>query len=111
MIGLWQIVNNQDTGGSLEIIDSTSIFIKFMGDEKRLISYKIDFSHSPYWFDFSVRDTASIQNFKSIIDFVNDDMLKWQIFDGERSDHFTSSSGELFYLKRTRKTNTFFTAN
>ena len=102
MVGSWEIVGEQDSGGGLEIIDSATILIRFMGEEKRLLEYKIDFSKSPYWFDFSAKDTASVTNFKSLFEFVNDDMLKWQVFEGERANHFTSAAGELFYLIRAR---------
>jgi hypothetical protein len=101
MVGSWEIIGEQDFGGGLEIIDSATILIRFMGEEKRLLEYKIDFSKSPYWFDFSTRDSTSISSFKSLLEFVNDDMLKWQIFvDEERANHFTSATGESFYLKR-----------
>jgi hypothetical protein len=101
MIGSWEIVGEQESGGGLEIIDSATILIRFMGEQKKILQYKIDFSRSPYWFDFSAQDTASVSNFKSLLEFVSDDTLKWQIFtDGERADHFTSRTGELFYLKR-----------
>ena len=104
MVGNWEMVGEQEAGGSLQIIDSATIFIRFMGQEKKLIGYKIDFSKSPYWFDFSAKDTASVSNFKSLIEFVNDDMLKWQVFvDEDRTDHFTSGSGELFYLRRVQR--------
>jgi hypothetical protein len=101
MIGSWEIVGEQDSGGGLEIIDSTTILIRFMGEEKKLLGYKIDFSKSPYWFDFTTKDSASVNNFKSLLEFVNDDMLKWQVFvDEDRANHFTSTTGESFYLKR-----------
>lgn len=103
MIGSWEIVGEQDSGGGLEVIDSTTILIRFMGEEKKLIQYKIDFSKSPYWFDFTAKDTTSVSNFKSLLEFVGDDMLKWQVFvDEERAAHFTSRAGELFYLKRAK---------
>jgi len=112
MIGLWEIVGEQDSKGALEIIDSATILIRFMGEEKKLLNYKIDFSKSPFWFDFSTRDTVSTQSFKCLIDFVNEDMLKWEVFDGERSEHFTASTGDLFYLKRVRsKSNKFVSSN
>jgi len=114
MVGLWEIVGEQESGGGLQIIDSATILIRFMGEAKTILSYKIDFSKSPYWFDFSCKDTTSISNFKSLIEFVGDDTLKWQIFtEGERADHFTSRTGELFYLKRARPkpTTTFYSGN
>jgi hypothetical protein len=103
MIGLWEIVGEQDSGGGLEIIDSATILIRFMGEEKKLVDYKIDFTRAPFWFDFSAKDSATTVSFKSLIEFVNDDMLKWEIFtDGERTNHFTSAKGELYYLKRAK---------
>jgi hypothetical protein len=110
MVGLWEMIGEQEAGGGLQIIDSSTIVIRFMGEEKTILRYNIDFSKSPHWFDFSCKDTASVSNFKSIIEFVGDDTIKWQIFaDGERANHFTSSTGELFYLKRAKsKTNTAY---
>ena len=108
MVGLWEMIGEQESGGGLQIKDSSTISIRFMGEEKTILRYNIDFSKSPIWFDFSCKDTATVSNFKSLIEFVGDDTLKWQIFtDGERADHFTSRSGELFYLKRVHpKSNT-----
>ena len=110
MVGLWEMVGEQESGGGLQIVDSATILIRFMGEEKTILSYNIDFSKSPYWFDFSCKDTTSISHFKSLIEFVGDDTLKWQIFtEGERANHFTSRTGELFYLKRARpKPNTTY---
>jgi hypothetical protein len=103
LVGSWEIIGEQDSGGGLEIVDSATILIRFMGEEKKLTDYKIDFSRAPFWFDFSAKDSASTLNFKSLIEFVNDDMLKWQVFtDGERVNHFTSATGELYYLKKVR---------
>jgi hypothetical protein len=103
MVGSWEIVGEQNSGGGLEIIDSSTIVLKYNGEEKKFLDYKIDFSKSPFWFDFSAKDTSSIVHVKSIFEFVNDDMLRWQIFlDEERPDHFSSTKGELFYLKRVR---------
>jgi hypothetical protein len=114
MIGSWEIIGEQNAGGGLEIIDSATILIRFMGEEKKLLEYKIDFSKSPYWFDFKAKDTTGVSNFKSLLEFISDDTLKWQIFtEGERASHFTSGSGELFYLKRTRSksNNVYYSGN
>ena len=73
MVGLWEMVGEQESGGSLQIVDSATILIRFMGEEKTILSYNIDFSKSPYWFDFSCKDTTSISHFKSLIEFVGDD--------------------------------------
>ncbi|MBC7946635.1 MAG: hypothetical protein H7Y42_02065 [Chitinophagaceae bacterium] len=114
MVGYWEIVGEQDAGGSLEIIDSSTIILRFMGEEKKLVQYKLDFSKSPSWFDFSAQDSGSVITIKSLLEFVNEDMLKWQVFfNEERTAHFTSSKGEMLYLKRSRnKSNgAYYTGN
>ena len=104
IIGRWTVIDEQGPGVRLEIIDSADIMLTYMGEEKKILNYKIDFSKSPAWFDFSVKDTtSSILNVKSIIEIVNDGVIKWQLFvDEDRSDHFSSGKGELFYLKREK---------
>jgi hypothetical protein len=103
MIGMWEIIGEQDAGGSLHVVDSSRILIRFMDEEKTILRYNIDFTKAPYKFNFSCRDTASVSNFYSLLEFVGDDTLKWQIFaDGERPDHFTTRTGDLFYLKRSK---------
>jgi len=102
--GRWTIIGEQGPEISLEIIDSADMVLTYMGEEKKMLNYKIDFSKSPAWFDFSVKDTtSSILNVKSIIEIVNESLIKWQLFvDEDRPDHFSSSKGELFYLKREK---------
>jgi hypothetical protein len=34
---------------------------------------------------------------------MNDSMIKWQLFvDEDRTDHFSSTKGELYYLRKTK---------
>jgi hypothetical protein len=101
IIGRWTVVGEGPEAG-LEIIDSADIVISYLGEEKKVLNYKIDFSKSPSWFDFSVKDTSSsVVNIKSIMEIINDGLIKWQLFvDEDRPDHFSSGKGELFYLKR-----------
>jgi hypothetical protein len=105
IIGRWTVIGEQGPEVRLEIIDSADIMLTYMGEEKKMLNYKIDFSKSPAWFDFSVKDTtSSILNVKSIIEVINDGVIKWQLFvDEDRPDHFSSGKGELFYLKRATK--------
>jgi len=103
MVGTWEIAGEQNSGGTLEIVDSSTIILRYQGEEKKLTGCKMDFSKTPFWFDFSAQDTASVMNVKSIVEFVNDDMLKWQLFvDEDRADHFSSTKGELLYLRRAK---------
>ena len=104
LVGRWEIVGEQEDSASLEVIDSSTIILSFMGEKKKIIDYKIDFQRSPIWFDFSTVDSASsIVAVKSILEMLNDNMLKWQLFlDEDRTDHFSSTKGELFYLRKAK---------
>ena len=104
LVGRWEIVGENDDSASLEVIDSSTIILSYMGEKKKIIDYKIDFQRSPIWFDFSTVDSASsIVSVKSILEMVNDNMLKWQLFlDEDRTDHFSSTKGELFYLRKAK---------
>lgn len=100
--GKWDIVGEQG-GATLEIVDSSNITLTYMGEQRKISNYTIDFSKSPYWFDFSAADSASTIEVKSLIQVVGTDLLKWQLFiDEERSPYFTASKGEVFYLKKAR---------
>lgn len=102
LIGRWDIIGEQNAGGGLEIIDSANISLTYMGEKKKVISFTIDFTKSPYWFDFSIQDTADVIRVKSLLGVVNDSMLKWQLFiNEERPVFFSATKGELFYLKRS----------
>jgi len=102
MIGKWEIGGVQNAGATLEIIDSTTIILTYGGETRKMTNIRIDFSKSPYWFDFSAEDTGSLKSVKSLVE-LGDNVMKWQLFiDEERTPHFTSRKGELLYLKRTK---------
>ena len=104
LVGRWEIVSDQTDSASLEIIDSSTIILSFMGEKKKIIDYKIDFQRSPIWFDFSTSDdSSSTVLVKSLLEIMNDNMIKWQLFvDEDRTDHFSSTKGELFYLRKAK---------
>ena len=104
LVGRWEIVGEQEDSASLEVIDSSTIILSFMGEKKRIIDYKIDFQRSPIWFDFSTGgDSSSIILVKSILEIMNDNMIKWQLFvDEDRTDYFSSTKGELYYLRKAK---------
>ena len=107
LIGRWEIIGAQSDSASLEIIDSSTIILNYMGEKKRIIDYKIDFQKSPIWFDFSTSgDSSSVVLVKSLLEIMNDNMIKWQLFvDEDRTDHFSSTKGELFYLRKAKPAN------
>ena len=101
LIGRWEIVGEQNTGACLEVIDSTTLVLIYDGEKRKIIDYKIDFTKSPIWFDFSTGDSSSVVTVKSLLEIMNDNMIKWQLFmDEDRTVHFSSSKGELFYLRK-----------
>ena len=103
IIGTWEIAGEQNAGASLQIIDSSTIVLTYMGERKNITDYKIDFTKSPIWFDFSAKDSISTLQVKSLLQIFGDDTIKWQLFvDEDRPGHFSSSKGELFYLKRSK---------
>ena len=106
LIGLWEIVGEQNDSASLEVIDSSTIILKCMGEKKKIIDYKIDFQKSPIWFDFSTGDSSTVVLVKSLLEIMNDNMIKWQLFvDEDRTDHFSSTKGELYYLRKVKPAN------
>lgn len=104
LAGRWEVFGDKDNNATLEVIDSSTILLTYNGEKKKLTNYKIDFAKSPIWFDFSTEgDSSSTIAVKSIIEIVNESMIKWQLFvDEERTPFFSSSKGELFYLRKTR---------
>ncbi len=103
LIGRWEIIGEQSDGACLEVIDSSTIVLNYMGEKKKIIDYKIDFQRSPIWFDFSTGDSSSIIVVKSLLEIMNDNMIKWQLFlDEDRTDHFSSTKGELYYLRKAK---------
>ena len=101
LVGRWEILGEQDTGACLEVIDSSTMVLIYNGEKRKIMDYKIDFSKSPIWFDFSTGDSSSVVTVKSLLEIMNDNMIKWQLFmDEDRTIHFSSSKGELFYLRK-----------
>ena len=100
LVGRWEIVGEK-TGACLEVIDSSTMVLIYDGEKRKIMECKIDFSKSPIWFDFSTGDSSSVVKVKSLLEIVNDNMIKWQLFmDEDRTAHFSSSKGELFYLRK-----------
>ncbi len=102
LIGRWEIVGEQNMQASLDVIDSSTIVLIYMGETKKIVDYKFNFDKNPIWFDFSTEDSASVISVKSLMEIVNDNMIKWQLFDDSRPDYFSSTKGDLFYLRKVK---------
>jgi hypothetical protein len=68
LIGRWEIVGEQNDSASLEIIDSSTIILSFMGEKKKIIDYKIDFQKA---FDM-MEHKAILQILKYLADLNRD---------------------------------------
>jgi hypothetical protein len=100
LVGRWETAD----GAGLEIIDSSRIFVTYGTERKPILSYKADFSKSPWWFDFVVKDSAQqLSTMKSLLLLEGNDILKWQVFeDGNRPITFTTNTEEIVILRRKK---------
>jgi hypothetical protein len=100
LIGRWE----SSDGAALEVVDSSRIFIVYGEERKPILSYQADFSKSPMWFDFVVKDSAQkVSTMKSLLSLENDNTLKWQVFeDGDRPLNFTPDKGDIVILRRKK---------
>lgn len=100
LIGKWQSVD----GAGLEVIDSSRIFITYGKERKPILTYTTDFSKTPYWFDFVVKDSAQqLSAMKSLLLLQDNDVLKWEVFeDGDRPLDFTADKGDIVILRRKK---------
>lgn len=99
LVGRWEAAD----GAGIEVIDSSRIFLLYNGDKRQVVSFESNFSKNPCWFDFTIRDSAENMSMKSLLLFVNDDLLQWQIFEEDRPANFSVDKGTMVYLRRTRK--------
>jgi len=97
LVGRWETID----GAGLEIIDSSRIFVTYGEERRPILSYQADFSKSPCWFDFVVKDTAQkLSTIKSLL-LLDNDVLKWQVFeDGDRPTNFAADKGDIVILRR-----------
>jgi hypothetical protein len=105
LIGKWEAVNSENQNGGLEVIDSSKVFLVYGTEKKSLSAFKADFQKSPIWFDFTIDDGTGAITIKSLIHFINDNLVQWQVFQGDavRPAHFTEDKGEIIYLRRKKE--------
>lgn len=91
-------------GAGLDIVDSNTIYIVY-GEQKKLVTRsKADFSKTPAWFDLAVKENSHLTTLKSLLLFVNDDLLQWQVFDSDtRPAYFSMNKGDMLFLKRVKE--------
>ena len=99
LVGRWETTD----GAGLDVIDSARIFVTYGKERKAILSYQADFSKSPCWFDFVVKDTAQkLSTIKSLL-LLDNDVLKWQVFeDGDRPTNFAADKGDIVVMRRKK---------
>ncbi|HEV7330319.1 MAG TPA: hypothetical protein VGN63_04705 [Flavisolibacter sp.] len=88
-------------GAGLDIVDSNTIYIVYGEQKRKVTDSRADFSKSPVWLDLAVKDSSQVVTLKSLLLFVSDDLIQWQVFDSEtRPAYFSMDRGDMFFLKR-----------
>lgn len=103
LVGRWEAVRSTNDGSGLEVVDSSAIYLVYGTQKKKIDSYKADFTQSPVQFNFKIKDSTETITIKSLLEFVNDDLVKWQLFEGDAMPvYFVNDSGEIMYLRRKK---------
>src|SRR5688500_9983646 len=103
LVGRWEDVRAASECVGLDVGASTAIHMVYCIEKKKIVSYKADFSVTPVRFDFVIKDSTETITLKSLLDFVNDDLIKWQLFEGDAKPiYFANDSGEIMYLRRKK---------
>lgn len=101
--GRWENIENRNSSAGLEFRSIDSVFLFFNDERKLARQVKIDDTKNPYWFDFTIDNGSENVPVSSLLEFVNSDLIKWQVFTSEvRPAHFTQSTGEIMYLRRKK---------
>lgn len=103
LVGHWEAVDSENASGGIEVLDSSKLFLVYGTERKPIVSYTADFTKAPGWFDFTIKDSSGTMALKSLLQFINDDLIQWQVFDESvRPAHFVESEGTMVYLRRKK---------
>ena len=101
LIGKWAGMNDMFI---LEFIDSSTVVVQSMGQKQPAANYTLDFSKNPMWFDIILGKGKTKGTMKSILEFVDDDTIRWQSSpDNERPQEFKPSNMRAPVIILTRK--------
>jgi len=89
-----------DSGEGLEIADSSNVYLLYKGERKSVSGCTANLSNSPCWFDFSVKDSSEQIQVRSLLQRMNNDTIRWQVFEGDRPSGFDPSRGDILVLRR-----------
>ena len=100
LVGSWR----NSSGVGLDVVDTNTVYI-VRGDQRVQASAQIsDFKRNPAYLNLSVKDSTKTVVLKSLVLFVNDNTLQWQLFDSQtRPVSFRYDKGDMLFLKRIDK--------
>ncbi len=95
LIGIW-------SGNQLRVafIDRSKIEVVFPGGVKQIGTYEAYFFHTPILLEMSFNDGNGKVEFKCLVESVQPNVLKWQLF--EKSAEPKSFTGSFYTLTRVR---------
>ena len=102
LTGTWR----NKSGAGLDVVDSNTIYIVHGGRRKLAKASYFDFSKNPVSLHLSVTNASRVVTLKSLLVFVSDNMLQWQVFDTDtRPVSFRYDKGDMLFLKKIEERN------
>src|SRR5690349_4082953 len=90
LIGKWEEQGDKADNGSLEFVDSSKVVMSMKGRKLNPSAFTVDFSKNPIPLDIIMVRGEEKRILKSLIQFVDHDTMKWQVFPaGDRGTAFT----------------------
>ena len=103
LIGTWETVGAPEKRGGLQVIDSTRIFLLVGTQRIPVFQWRADFSRTPALVDFTIKDSVRETHVQSLLKFVNNDLIQWQIFhEGTKPVVFAAGQSDMVYLRRKK---------
>lgn len=97
LVGSWR----NKSGAGLDVVDSNTIYIVNGGHRKLAKATVSGFDKNPLSLTLSVKKTSRVVTLKSLLLFVNDDTLQWQVFDTDTKPvSLRSGRGNMLFLKK-----------
>lgn len=104
LIGTWEGIDSAQERGSIIIKSDGIMHLVLSPTESIECKYQIDTTKSPMYFDIIVEEEGEVRTMKSLVLFVDNDIIKWEIFlDRERTPNFTSEASEDIILLHRKK--------
>ena len=97
LVGNWR--NKEGVG--LEIVDSSRIYVVHGEQRKQVVSYSFDFNSNPAKFNFVIKDNSGVVNIKSMLLFLNDNLVQWQVIDSyTKPANYTDERRDVLILRK-----------